>query len=372
MHSAKYIICSLFLLLHIALKCQHGAAFFNDENGIFYFYSRGNVSLIQRNPVTKTFLGGDYGLYYSDNFLTKLVKDNYQYTLCIGRPDILLTSNHLLAYKLGGTIQVMDDKKLFTIERFSDVSPLLHDSVLVYIDFFKRIQVYYHDSIYDLGLYEDQEIKIAENIVAFPYEFANFNVFYHGSLQSIENWLPKDYKIAKDIIAYNDYMSRFKAYIQGKVYEVEDFEILDYQVIDGAVIYTNRRNELVLYDGQEKHVLLNTKPKMLLARYNYVLFSDLASRLFLWHDGKLEQIEWFTPERIEISRDMVVYQNQHLELVGFHKSEKQKFFDFVPLGWSLQNRALLAYELNRNTWSIWDNRHTFVQHEILKPLKDKK
>ncbi len=305
---------------------------FVDFNNYFRSFQEESSRVVEFQKIID-FKGGDEFVVYTDNkgnlrlFDGTTPKDltnlNVEYKV----------SDHLLAWKIAGTVNLWDEGKLKTLT-YNGQSFEVKDSIVVYEDLrYNTVNAYWKGGIYPLYTVVDElymPVFIGENIVAFKDNGNFYKIFWNGEIYDLGVWNGAiEFQGGTDIITLNDPTSRtFMVFDKGVFVDVESFFMGKYKAGRGFVVY-----------------------------------EDLNGNLNYYGDGKKEQLSNFSAKFWEVKDDLVVWSENSYVYV-YSKNGKIKVCNFVPADYLLKNNVFAYRNIMGGVSAIVDGINYELTNQV--------
>ena len=304
------IVCFLTNTISYSQK----VAPFIDFNNYFRSFENENFRTIEFQAI-ESFKVGDELVAYIDNRGNLRVYDGNE------RKDIsnlnveYEVSDHLLAYKIGPTLNLWDEGKLQTLTYFAR-NFVVKDSLVVYEDTrFNTINVYWNKNIYTLYTSSDELMMpspkyIGDNILAFKDNGDFYKIFWRGEIYELGVWSsPISFDAGCDVICFNDPTTRtFAMFSNGEFVDIEDQYMPTYKSGRGFIVYQDMNDNLWQYQNDEKIQLSNFSPNQW----------DVKDDISIWHENsyvfarmnnKIHQTSSYIPKDYKIKNNVFAFRN---------------------------------------------------------------
>ena len=221
----KYFITLLILgLLPSFLLAQRLAAF-EDDQRFFFVYDEGVVTRLETMPVASFHVGGKYVAYINTNSMLHIYHKGEVYKPDQGIPDRIIPTDHLMVFRFGSQIQILEGLRFETVESWAVGPMVAGDSMIAFHNNVNSFKCWYNDSLYQLDEWEVQQFECSDNLLSYVDRFGYLKVFYRGEVIQIEDFPPMYMVPGREMLAYVDNLGNFKIFDHGELYELNRISI---------------------------------------------------------------------------------------------------------------------------------------------------
>jgi len=286
---------------------------FVDFNYYFRTFENDNFRQLEFQRI-KEFKAGDDLVAYIDTKGNLRIYDGKE------RKDIsnlnveYKVSDHLMAYKIGPTLNMWDEGKLQTLTYFAR-NYEVKDSLIVYEDTrYNTLNVYWNKKIYPLCTVVDDIYMpeaIGENILVFKDNGNFFKVFYQGEIYDLGVWNSTiDFQCGTDIICFNDPTQRtFAIFENGQFLDVEKNYMGKYKAGRGFIVYEDLNGNLKMYKNGETNQISNFSAKFWEVKDDLVVWGE-NSFVYAQQNGTKIQVSTYTPKDYLLKNNVFAFRNQ--------------------------------------------------------------
>ncbi len=305
---------NLIFFLFICVTSVHAQRVIPFEDFNFYFRTFENENFRQLEfQQIREYKGGDDFVAYIDTRGNLRIYDGKERKDISNMNVVYKTSDHLMAYNIGPTLNMWDDGKLQTLTYFSR-NYEVKDSIIVYEDTrFNTVSVYWNKQIYQIYQMTGElnmPVVIGDNIVAFKDNGNYFKVFYQGQIYDLGVWNGTiDFEAGCDMLCFNDPTTRtFALFENGQFLDVESFYMKKYRAGRGFLVYEDLNGNLILYKNGEKQTLSNFGPSFWEVKDDLVVWGE-NSFVFAYQNDKKIQVANFTPKDYLLKNNVFAFRN---------------------------------------------------------------
>jgi hypothetical protein len=307
----KYKVILLALFLPVVLVAQRVVPF-EDFNYYFRSFENDNFRQIEFQRI-KEYKGGDDIVAYIDTRGNLRVYDGKE------RQDIsnmnveYEVSDHLMAYKIGPTLNMWDDGKRQTLTYFGS-NYMVKDSIIVYEDTrFNSVNVYWNKKVYPLYQLTGElymPAAVGDNIVVFKDNGNFYKVFWRGEIYDLGIWNgPIDFQAGTDIVCFNDPTTRtFAVFENGEFIDVEGFFMNKYKAGRGLIVYEDLNGNLMQYNRGGKSQLSNFSANFWSVQDEIAVWGE-NGYLFAFQNGQKIQVASYIPKDYLIKNSVLAFRN---------------------------------------------------------------
>ena len=307
----KYCLYLFFFSLSFSTFSQKVIPFV-DFNFYFQNFQNGAFSIIDFQRIRDVKAGDDCVAYYDNKSNLVVYNGTEKKNLANLNVDFQV-SDHLVAWRIGNTINMWDDGKLRTLS-FNGIDYSVKDSIIVYSDSrYNSVNAYWKGEVYPLYTLVDDIYMptfIGENIVAFKDNGNFYKIFWNGQIYEIGVWNDDiAFNGGTDVLAYNDPTTRsFTVFDKGEFIEVESYFMNKYKAGRGIVVYEDLNGNLNLYKKSSKKQISNFSASMWEVKDEVVLWleNNFLKTIYL---GDVKTICNFMPKDFLIKNDVIAYRN---------------------------------------------------------------
>ena len=305
---------NLFFFLLICVTTVHAQRVipFVDFNYYFRTFENDNFRQLEFQQI-KEYKGGDDFVAYIDTRGNLRVYDGKERKDISNMNVVYKTSDHLMAYSIGPTLNMWDDGELQTLTYFSR-NYEVKDSIIVFEDTrFNTVSVYWNKQIYQIYQMTGElnmPVVIGDNIVAFKDNGNYFKVFYQGRIYDLGVWNGTiDFEAGCDMLCFNDPTTRtFALFENGQFLDVESFYMKKYKAGRGFLVYEDLNGNLILYKKGEKQTLSNFSPSFWEVKDDLVVWGE-NSFIFAYQNDQKIQVANFTPKDYLLKNNVFAFRN---------------------------------------------------------------
>ena len=285
---------------------------FVDFNYYFRTFENDNFRQLEFQQI-KEYKGGDDFVAYIDTRGNLRVYDGKERKDISNMNVVYKTSDHLMAYSIGPTLNMWDDGELQTLTYFSR-NYEVKDSIIVFEDTrFNTVSVYWNKQIYQIYQMTGElnmPVVIGDNIVAFKDNGNYFKVFYQGRIYDLGVWNGTiDFEAGCDMLCFNDPTTRtFALFENGQFLDVESFYMKKYKAGRGFLVYEDLNGNLILYKKGEKQTLSNFSPSFWEVKDDLVVWGE-NSFIFAYQNDQKIQVANFTPKDYLLKNNVFAFRN---------------------------------------------------------------
>jgi hypothetical protein len=305
---------NLIFFLFICVTSVHAQRVIPFEDFNFYFrtFENDNFRQLEFQQI-REYKGGDDFVAYIDTRGNLRIYDGKERKDISNMNVVYKTSDHLMAYSIGPTLNMWDDGELQTLTYFSR-NYEVKDSIIVYEDTrFNTVSVYWNKQIYQIYQMTGElnmPVVIGDNIVAFKDNGNYFKVFYQGQIYDLGVWNGTiDFEAGCDMLCFNDPTTRtFALFENGQFLDVESFYMKKYKAGRGFLVYEDLNGNLILYKKGEKQTLSNFSPSFWEVKDDLVVWGE-NSFVFAYQNDKKIQVANFTPKDYLLKNNVFAFRN---------------------------------------------------------------
>lgn len=347
----------------ILLICATSVAFtqkvipFVDFNNYFRTFENENFRMLEFQAI-KEFKAGDEFVAYIDNRGNLRIYDGEN------RKDIsnlnveYEVSDHLMAYKIGPTLNMWEEGKLQTLTYFARNFAVM-DSIIVYEDTrFNTVNVYWNKQkivLYTLTGDLYMPIAIGDNIIAFKDNGNFYKVFWQGNIFDLGVWNNKiDFQAGSDMLCFNDPTTRtFALFEKGQFLDVEPFFVPKYKSGRGFLVYEDLNGNLILYKDGKKTQLSNFAASNWEVKDDLVVWSENSFFYAYQNDSKV-QVANFKPKDFEIKNNTLVFRNILGGVSALVDGKVEELTNQMDAGYKIYGNSVLV-ELFNKSFIVYSN-----------------
>ncbi len=332
----KKFIASLVILLTLSsefLSAQQLAAY-EDVRGYFFVFDDGRTEQLESLPVKEYRVARNFLIWVNNVGQFKMYEDGYVKVLREVAPRQYATSDHLMAYELGGQLFVYERNRSRNISNFAS-NFILGDSVIAYFDFNQGLNVYYNGRGRNLEVFDvrPDQIEVGKNLVGYVDNIGQFTVYWAGEKYELEHLVPQrflagsEFVAGRSVLAYTDAYGRFKIFHKGIVIDADPFQPRIFQVGDNMVAWVNRNNQFMVFD-----------------------------------DGIITMVEDIQPQRFNLTDGVIAYELPNRHFKAYYKGVTQILESYIPEEYKIDNETLAWVD-------YMNNLHALTYGERVKPAK---
>ncbi len=324
----KNYISSFVLLLIISfssLPAQQLAAF-EDNRQFFFVFDGGKIDQLEALPVKEYRVARNFLLWVNNIGQFKMYEDGYVKVLREIAPTRYSTSDHLMAYELGGQLFVYERRRSRNISNFAS-NYILNDSIIAFFDFNQGLNVYYHGRTQNLEVFDATNINVGKNIIAYLDNMQQFYVFWGGDNNNLDHLKPQSFKTGRNTCAYVDNYGRFKIFHKGIVIDADPLTPTSYQVGDDMVAWVNRNRQFMVFE-----------------------------------DGIITMVEDIVPEKWVLNDAVIAYEMPNRHFKAYYEGETQILESYIPEDYKIDNETLVWVD-------YMNNLHALAYGKRVKPAK---
>ncbi len=347
----------LFIFLIISTFCfNQNVAPFLDFNNYLKSFENDNFRTIEIQQIEE-FKAGDELVAYIDNRGNLRVYDGKE------RKDIsnlnveYKISDHLMAYKIGPTLNLWDEGKLKTLTYFAR-NYVVKDSIIVYEDTrFNTINVYWNKKTYPLFTSTgdlQMPTAIGDNIIAFKDNGDLYKIFWNGEIFDVGVWSGNiEFKAGCDVICFNDPTTRtFTLFQNGEFIDIEGQFMPSYKAGRGFIAYEDLNGNLWHYQNEELMELSNFSSNQWNVKDDMIIWYE-NSYAFAFANNNKYQTSTFIPQDYKIKNKIFAFRNimggvsalidgKIIELTNQANAEYEIYGNLILL--KLFNNNILVYK----------------------------
>jgi hypothetical protein len=304
-------VALLFILISFANFAQEVVPFV-DFNRYFKSFQDGNFRQIEFQPV-RDFTGGDEFVAYTDTKGNLRIFDGDEVTDLSNMYLEYKVSDHLLAWKIGPTVNMWDDGKLTTLTYFGR-NYIVKDSLIVFEDLrYNSMKVYWKgvvSTLYTMVDNLDMPVFIGENMVAFKDNGNYYKIFWNGKIYDLGIWNgPIEFQGGTDVIAFNDPTTRtFAVFDKGAFVDIESFYMKKYKAGRNFIVYEDLNGNLNYYKNGNKVQLSNFSSNMWEVKDDLVVWSENSFVYAYENDTKVKVCN-YRPEDFLLKNNVFAFRN---------------------------------------------------------------
>lgn len=351
------ILASIFIL---PCSAQRLAAF-EDDQGFFYVYDNGIVKKLETLPVESFQVGGKYLAYLNNMNLLHIYHKGEVFQPDQGRPDSIYATDHLMVFKFGSQVQILEGLRFETIESWAVGDISVGDSMIAFHNNVGSFKCWYRDTLWQLDEWNVNRFACSDNLLAFVDRFGYLKVFYQGEIIQIEDFPPKYFVPGRDMLAYEDNIGNFKVFDHGDLYELTAYPINKQHILmpDGMVVFRDDINRTMLFQNGEVESLLDQEPRVIKTNENILAYVDQADDLFVIYKGEKIYMERLVPKSFAMDDDIFVYTDIYGRLQGLVFGEKKVVSEDIPNKWAIFNQVV-AFSALKGMIKFYDKGKTIT------------
>ncbi|MEN9997463.1 MAG: hypothetical protein RI922_453 [Bacteroidota bacterium] len=353
---------ALLLLIFSAVNSQAQKVIpFVDFNYYFRTFENDNFRQLEFQRI-KEFKAGDDLVAYIDTKGNLRIYDGKE------RKDIsnlnveYKVSDHLMAYKIGPTLNMWDEGKLQTLTYFAR-NYEVKDSLIVFEDTrFNTLNVYWNKQIYPLCTVVDDIYMpeaIGENILVFKDNGNFFKVFYQGEIYDLGVWNNTiDFQCGTDIICFNDPTQRsFAIFENGQFLDVEKNYMGKYKAGRGFIVYEDLNGNLKMYKNGETNQISNFSAKFWEVKDDLVVWGE-NSFVYAQQNGAKIQVSTYTPKDYLLKNNTFAFRNQMGGVSALIDGKVHEITNQVNAEYEIYGNAVLV-KLFNSSYIVFKNGRKF-------------
>ncbi|MBL7965305.1 MAG: hypothetical protein JNM31_15825 [Flavobacteriales bacterium] len=350
----------LLTLLLPPARAQDVSAFL-DFMDRFHVFEAGEFRQLEPLPPMAYATGGNFLAYAAPNMDIK-VHRNAKTILLERTPSILptVTLNNV-GYLLAGLLKCWDPVYGQKLLCYNTGDHIVEDSLIAFYDnVMQKLNVYYRGRTMlledALAIFPVETWKSGDNVLAYTTNFERkFKVFYQGEIYELVNMVNEqlDYKAAQDVVAYQDPIDKvFKAFYRGYIHELEPIMPQSYQVGMGMVAYIDQTNALKVFQGGRVYTAFDFIPQYWEVVDSMVVIRD-QTFMRVFHDGRMDLVEQFWPDRWMVSWNMLCYVDPVGNLKAWTRGRGQTIFRNEPIREFKLDKGLVQVKTTVNQVYVW-------------------
>lgn len=331
----KYFLSFVLLLTFSSemLPAQQLAAY-QDVRGFFHVFDDGRFKQLESLPVKEFRVARNFLLWVNNVGQFKIYEKGYVKVLRETAPRRYVTSDHLMAYELGGQLFVYERQRSRSITNFAS-NFILNDSVIAFFDFNQGLNVYYRGRARNLEVFDVRmdQIEVGKNVVAYVDNIGQFAAYWAGEKYELEHLVPREFRAGKEffagrnVMAYVDNYGRFKIFHKGMVIDADPLTPRSFQVGDDMVAWVNRNNQFMVFD-----------------------------------DGIITMVEDINPEKYRLIDGVIAYELANRHFKAYYQGETHILESYIPEQYKIDNQTLAWVD-------YMNNLHALSYGELIKPAK---
>jgi hypothetical protein len=348
----------LIIALFPTLVLSQNVIPFVDFNNYFRSFQEEGSTIVEFQKINE-FKAGDEFVAYIDNRGNLRMYDGKEVTDITNLNIEYEVSDHLLAWKVGGTLNMWDNGKMQTLT-YNGRDYAVKDSIIVYEDLrYNTVNVYWNGKITPLYTVIDElymPVYIGENIVAFRDNGNFFKIFWNGSIYDVGVWngVPIDFQGGTDVLAFNDPTHRtFTVFDRGEFTDVESFYMGKYRGGRGFVVYEDLNGNLNYYADGIKNPLSNFSAKMWMVKDDLVIWSE-NSFLYAYSKGEKTKVATYVPSDYELKNNVLAFRNIMGGVNVFANGAEYELTNQVDSHYSIYGNSVIVRLFN-NAYIVWKN-----------------
>ena len=304
----KYI----FILFFPLLSFSQNVIPFVDFNNYFKSFQDNNFKIVEFQQIVE-YKAGDEFVAYIDNKGNLRLYDGTSPKDLTNLTVEYKVSDHLLGWKVAGTINMWDAGKMRTLT-YNGRSFEVRDSIIVYEDLrYNTVNAFWKGSVYPLYTVVDDlymPVFIGENIVAFKDNGNFYKIFWNGNIYDLGVWNGTiEFQGGTDIITLNDPTNRtFSVFDKGEFIDVESFFMGKYRAGRGFVVYEDLNGNLNYYGKGNKQQLSNFSAKFWEVKDDLVVWSE-NSYVYVFFNNEKIKVSNFIPTDYQLKNNVFAYRN---------------------------------------------------------------
>ncbi|MDG1841387.1 MAG: hypothetical protein P8I93_03460 [Crocinitomicaceae bacterium] len=342
----------LFQLFFFNAFSQKVAPFL-DFNNYFRSFENNNFRTLEFQRIEE-FKAGDDLVAYIDNRGNLRVYDGKE------RKDIsnlnveYKISDHLMAYKIGPTLNLWDEGKLKTLTYFAR-NYIVKDSMIVYEDTrFNTINVYWNKKTFTLytstGDLQIPDINaVGDNILAFKDNGDFYKIFWNGEIYELGVWSQGiSFKAGCGVICFNDPTTRtFALFSKGEFIDIEDQYMPSYKAGRGFIAYEDLNGNLWQHDGEQRSQLSNYSPSHWDVKDDITIWYE-NSYAFARMNGKNKQTSTYIPKDYKLKNNVFAFRNIMGGVSAFINNEVVELTNQNDAAYQIYGNLVLLKLFNNN------------------------
>jgi hypothetical protein len=356
----QLLLLSLSILFLLPVSAQRLAAF-EDDQQFFYVYDSGIVKRLEILPVESFQVGGKYLAYTNNMGMLHIYHQGEVFQPDQGKPDTIYATDHLMVFRFGSQIQILEGLRFETIESWAVGDVAVGDSMIAFQNNVGSFKCWYGDTLYQLDEWPVTKFVCSDNLLAYIDRFGYLKVFYRGEVMQIEDFPPAYVVPGKDMLAYVDNIGNFKVFDHGELYELTAYPIERKHILmpDGMVVFRDDINRTMLFQDGEVEALLDQEPRAIKTNENVLAYVDRAEDLFVIYNGERYYMERLSPNQFAMDNDIFVYTDIYGRLQGLVFGEKKVVSEDIPNAWAVYNQVV-AFTALRGMIKFYDNGKTIT------------
>ncbi len=304
----KYI----FILFFPLLSFSQNVIPFVDFNNYFKSFQDNNFKIVEFQQIVE-YKAGDEFVAYIDNKGNLRLYDGTSPKDLTNLTVEYKVSDHLLGWKVAGTINMWDAGKMRTLT-YNGRSFEVRDSIIVYEDLrYNTVNAFWKGSVYPLYTVVDDlymPVFVGENIVAFRDNGNFYKIFWNGTIYDLGVWNGAiEFQGGTDIITLNDPTNRtFSVFDKGEFIDVESFFMGKYRAGRGFVVYEDLNGNLNYSGKGHKQQFSNFSAKFWEVKDDLVVWSE-NSYVYVFFNNEKIKVSNFIPTDYQLKNNVFAYRN---------------------------------------------------------------
>lgn len=299
-----------------------------DNQNRLKLYSRGNVSMLERNAAGQ-YQALDYLAVYSFAGVVKIIQDG-EVVLLGNRINRYMAEDSLIVFYDGGQEWLAAYYKGSTMVLEDGLAGrsfdglVAGDNLAAWVSAISNnLKVFYLGETITLEpFYSGNRYKAGRDILGYvSASDQKFKVFYKGDLIVLEEFPPASYVVGDGIVAYTDHTGRFKVFSDGQVQEISSFSP-DFYTIRNRIILFTEQGYFKTWYKESTYVLEHYMPSEWKASWNTILYRDINGNLKLFRDGESRILTYDIVETVDLYRDVVVVNKGMNNCNVYYKGQK--------------------------------------------------
>jgi hypothetical protein len=223
------------------------------------------------------------------------------------------------------------------------------------------LKVYYQGQISEVeytGVGALGGYKAGKNTIGFVNSQGYFKIWHEGKTYEIDNVAPLEYECGKDIVAWiNGSTEAFEIFYNGKVFKLSDIKPLSFKVGDGVVAFVTDEGYFKLFSNGKLVKAESYAPDFYMVKDASVLFF-IDTKLQLLASGTRFELDQFMPQSYQLSQNCIAWQDPARRLFLFSEGRVQQVTTETFAAYQL-NGDILRYDLSDGTSRIYYHGKTF-------------
>ena len=363
----RFIFLLLLILSSVSMTAQNIATFV-DKSGRFKVFDNGEIQDLEHEgtDVGEVKIGGDYVVYKDNIGKLKRYIDGEVTHITDDQRVSAYAAQYLMAMVEGANREILkvnygEEEELLTID-FDETRFNLQDSVLVFIDNFGYLSIFYDGETHEVSgrASDGNGFKASLNSVVYVDVADAFHLFYRGETTEVYHRRPSVHSLSGVVSTglkpiekdpEKSYSSR-PGNFEDKLAEMtplstDQFKGTRIQPAYGVFGASGARMTLSAYrDDFATDIQCHVGD-------NFVVFIDEMDRLMVYDGGELTRLTDFVPKDYRGGDKMVAYVNPDNQFMVYWNGKAKELSPRPPKFQTVKNNTL-AYVDDLGYFNVWD------------------